>query len=140
MRMHRVLILCTGNSCRSQLAEAIARGMGLEAHSAGTHPAREVHPLAVQAAREIGLDLSLARPKSVDEFTGQDFDFVITVCGEAERECPSFTGRVGKRTHIGFDDPARATGTEEQKMTVFRRVRDEIREKLTQYFEKESAL
>lgn len=137
MRMQRVLILCTGNSCRSQMAEAIAREMGLDAHSAGTHPAAEVHPLAIRAAAEIGLDLSGARPKPVAEYEGLDFDFVITVCGEAERECPHFTGRVGRRVHIGFDDPARAAGTDEEKMRVFRRVRDEIREKFGELFEKE---
>jgi arsenate reductase len=119
------------------MAEAIARKMGLDAHSAGTHPAAEVHPLAVRAAAEIGLDLSGARAKSVDEFAGADFDYVITVCGEAERECPSFTGRVGQRVHIGFDDPARAAGTDEEKMLVFRRVRDGIRERFGEFFEKE---
>ena len=124
-----ILILCTGNSCRSQMAEGILRAAAgdiLDVQSAGTRPAGFVHPLAVRALAEIGIDLSQGRSKSVDEFKGEEIDTVITVCGGANEECPVFPGRV-KRHHWGFDDPAKATGTDEEKMAEFRRVRDEIK-------------
>jgi arsenate reductase len=124
----RILILCTGNSCRSQMAEGILRDIDprLDVHSAGTQPASRVHPGAVSAMREIGLDISAARPKRVDAFVHQPFDFVITVCDNARESCPVFTGGGTRRLHIGFDDPADARGTEEEVAAVFRRVRDEI--------------
>ena len=123
-----VLILCTGNSCRSQMAEGFLRSFdkSLEVFSAGTIPAEAVHRLAVQVMREEWVDLSLSKPKSVDEFLDQHFDYVITVCDEANESCPVFTGKVEHRLHIGFDDPARATGSKEEILAVFRRVRDEI--------------
>ena len=128
--MKRILILCTGNSCRSQMAEAILRTLdgSLEVHSAGTSPAERVHPLALRVLEEIGIRHSGSRPKSVDEFLGQAFDYVITVCDHAKETCPVFTGAVGRRLHIGFDDPASATGSDEEILAEFRRVRDEIRE------------
>ena len=127
----RVLILCTGNSARSQMAEGLLRHMGegrFEVHSAGTM-ASFVRPQAIEAMREIGIDISGHRSKSVDEFAGQEFDYVITVCDNANENCPVFPGKT-KRIHWSFDDPAEAHGTEEEKLAVFRRVRDEIAEKL----------
>ncbi len=134
--MKRVLILCTGNSARSQMAEALLRSLDhtLEVASAGTDPAAYVHPKAIQVMDEIGIRLDGAHPKSVDQFTGQAFDYVITVCDRAEESCPLFAGMVKHRLHLGFDDPAEATGTEEEVLTVFRRVRDEIKERFTQFY------
>ena len=128
--MKRVLILCTGNSARSQMAEALLRSMDatVEVHSAGTHPAERVHPAAVTAMSELGIDIAGARPKSVDQFLDQSFDCVITVCGHANETCPVFRGTVGRRLHIGFDDPAAVTGTEQEVLDAFRRVRDQIRD------------
>jgi arsenate reductase len=131
----RILVLCTGNSARSQMAEAFLRQLDpqLEVVSAGTHPAERVHPCTVEVMREVGIDLGPSRPKSVELFLGQSFDAVITVCGEADRECPAFSGRVGRRLHIGFEDPARARGTEEEVRSAFRRIRDEIRERMKEF-------
>lgn len=99
-----------------------------EVHSAGTAPAERVHPLAVKVMQEKGIDLSAHRPKSVDQFLNQAFDYVITVCGEAEKNCPAFMGTVQHRQHIGFEDPAKVVGTEEFTLSEFRRIRDEIGE------------
>jgi arsenate reductase len=135
----RILILCTGNSARSQMAEGILRTLdpGLEVYSAGTEPAARVNPFAIEAMRRIGIDISAARPKHVYEFLGQPFDYVITVCGEAERNCPAFTGEVRRRLHLGFPDPAAATGSDQEKLEVFERVRDAIREQFRALYEKE---
>jgi arsenate reductase len=130
----RVLILCTGNSARSQMAEGLLRDAGGESFavfSAGTEPSR-VNPLAVEAMREVGIDISHQRSKSVDEFLGQEFDYVITVCDRANRNCPVFPGRT-ERIHWSFDDPAAAVGEQSERMAVFRRVRDEIRERLREF-------
>lgn len=134
--MTRVLILCTGNSCRSQMAEGFLRSLDptLEVFSAGTNPAVRVHPKAVAAMKEAGIDLSGAYPKNVDQFADQPFDYVITVCDHAKESCPVFTGNVKHRLHIGFDDPAEATGAEEEVMAVFRRVRDEIRRRFREWY------
>ena len=124
-----VLILCTGNSCRSHLAEGILRaavGDSLEVASAGSKPAGYVHPLAIRAMQEIGIDISQHRSKHLSEFLEQKVETVITVCGNADQACPTFPGQVN-RYHWGFDDPAHATGTEDEQFAVFRRVRDEIR-------------
>ena len=132
--MKRVLFLCTGNSCRSQMAEALVNhdlGREWAAFSAGTRPAGYVHPLALQALSEIGIE-HIGRSKGVDEFVGQAFDLVVTVCDDAAEECPVWLGR-GKRTHIGFRDPAKASGTPEEILAVFREVRDEMREKIEGY-------
>lgn len=123
----RVLFLCTGNSCRSQMAEAIVNarlGDAWQAFSAGTHPAGQVHPKARQVLGEIGIEHA-GRAKSVDEFRGASFDLVVTVCDSAAEECPVWLGR-GRRVHLGFPDPAKATGSEEQVLAVFRQVRDDI--------------
>jgi arsenate reductase len=124
-----VLILCTGNSCRSHLAEGILRataGDSLNVQSAGSKPARYVHPLAIQVMKEIGIDISGHHSKHLDEFLKQPVETVITVCGNADQVCPMFPGQVN-RHHWGFYDPAKAEGTEEEKLAVFRRVRDEIK-------------
>jgi arsenate reductase len=124
-----VLILCTGNSCRSHLAEGILRkaaGDLVNVVSAGSKPAGYVHPLAIKALAEIGIDISPHRSKHLDEFLSQPIHTVITVCGKADQVCPMFPGQVN-RYHWGFDDPAHATGTEAEQFEVFRRVRDEIR-------------
>ncbi|MCH7938657.1 MAG: arsenate reductase ArsC [Candidatus Marinimicrobia bacterium] len=124
----RLLILCTGNSCRSQMAAAFVQRLRPEwgVHSAGTFPADGVHPLAIKVMRETGIDLSAARPRAVEEFLDQTFDYVITVCDHANETCPQFTGQVKQRLHMGFDDPAEAFGTDAEVLAVFRRVRDEI--------------
>ncbi len=124
----RILILCTGNSCRSQMAEGILKSFdaNLEVLSAGTKPAEKVASMAIEVMKEIGLDISQNYPKLVDNFLAQEFDYVITVCGGAKEVCPAFIGKVAHRIHIGFDDPAEATGTDEEIISEFRRVRDEI--------------
>lgn len=129
------LILCTANSCRSHLAEGILRAAAgdlVDVESAGSKPAGYVHPLAVKAMAEIGIDISGHRSKHLDEFLSRDVHSVITVCGNADQVCPVFPGRM-RRHHWGFDDPAHATGTEEEQMAVFRRVRDEIRKVFEAY-------
>lgn len=124
-----VLILCTGNSCRSHLAEGILRaaaGDSLNVQSAGSKPAGFVHPLAIQVMKEIGVDISAHRSKHMNDYLQQPVETVITVCGNADQACPMFPGQLN-RHHWGFDDPAHAPGTDEEKLTVFRRVRDEIK-------------
>ena len=123
-----VLILCTGNSCRSHLAEGWLRhfaGDQLEVASAGSNPAGYVHPLAIRAMQEAGLDIAGHHSKHMNEFLDRTVETIITVCGRADQACPVFPGQVN-RHHWPFDDPAHATGTEEEKLAVFRRVRDEI--------------
>ena len=123
-----VLILCTGNSCRSHLAEGLLRqfaGDFLEVASAGSKPAGYVHPLAIQVMREADVDLSAHTSKHMNEFLGRQVETVITVCGNADQACPMFPGQVN-RHHWPFEDPAHATGTDAEKLAVFRRVRDEI--------------
>ena len=125
----KILFLCTGNSCRSQMAEGILRaaaGDSLDVQSAGSKPAGYVHPLAIQVMKEIGIDISDHRSKHLDEFLQQKIETVITVCGNADQACPMFPGQVN-RHHWGFEDPAKAEGTDEEKLAVFRRVRDEIK-------------
>jgi arsenate reductase len=121
------------------MAEALLASFDprLKVHSAGTKPASAVHPSAVRVMREAGIDLSANRPKKVDEFLAQAFDYVITVCDGANETCPYFTGKVGKRMHIGFPDPADATGTEEEILNVFRNSRDAIRAKFHELYERE---
>lgn len=130
----RVLILCTGNSARSQMAEGLLRhdtGDSFEVFSAGVEPSH-VRPQAVEVMREIGIDISGHRSKSVDEFLGRGFDYVITVCDNANEHCPVFPGRT-ERLHWSFDDPAAADGDEAARLAVFRRVRDEIRGRLRDF-------
>ncbi|MDA0292375.1 MAG: arsenate reductase ArsC [Verrucomicrobia bacterium] len=125
----RVLILCTGNSCRSHMAEGILRATAgdlLEVCSAGSNPAGYVHPQAIAALAEIGIDISAHTSKHMDEFLDREVETVITVCGNADQACPVFPGQVN-RHHWPFDDPAHATGTAEEIAAQFRRVRDELR-------------
>jgi arsenate reductase (thioredoxin) len=132
----RVLILCTGNSCRSQMAEGILRRLGgtdYEVYSAGTHPAEEVHPLAIEVMRQAGIDISHQRPKHVNELLDIRFHRVITVCDSAKEECPFFPG--AERIHWPFDDPAQATGTYEERLKFFQVVRREIRTRLELWLE-----
>jgi len=124
-----VLILCTGNSCRSHLAEGLLRATAgdlLEVASAGSRPAGYVHPKAIAVMQELGLDIGGHTSKHMNDFLDRQVTTVITVCGHADQACPMFPGQVN-RYHWGFDDPAHATGTEEEILAVFRRVRDEIR-------------
>lgn len=124
----RILILCTGNSCRSQMAHGFMQSFDdtLTVCSAGTTPAAQVNPLAVKVMKEAGIDISKHTPHSVDEYLHQPWDYVITVCGGANKSCPVFTGDVRHQMHIGFDDPSDSVGSEEYVISEFRRVRDEI--------------
>lgn len=133
----KILILCTGNSCRSQMAEGFLKSFDseLEVFSAGTKPAERVNPKAIQVMKEVGIDISKNYPKDVEQFVNEAFDYVITVCDNAKETCPVFTGKVGKQLHIGFEDPAEATGTEEEVLFVFRKVRDEIKEEFWNFYQ-----
>ncbi len=135
MQKQRVLILCTGNSARSQMAEGLLRhdaGERFEVESAGTKPGI-VRPEAIAVMKELGIDISAHRSKHVDEFAGQRFDYVITVCDHAKESCPVFFGAV-KRLHHSFDDPPPLSqGTDEERMAIFRRVRDELRAYLGEF-------
>lgn len=133
----RILVLCTGNSARSQMAAGFLQSFDprLKVFSAGTNPSARVNPFAIAAMKEAGVDISGGTPKKVNQFIGESFDFVITVCDDADKSCPTFRGKVGTRVHIGFPDPAKATGTDDEKMTVFRSVRDDIRKRFRAYYE-----
>ena len=135
----RILILCTGNSARSQMAEGFLKHLDptLEVYSAGTNPAVHVNPYAIQAMKEAGIDISRGRPKTVEPFLERTFDFVITVCADADHSCPQFTGQVKKRLHIGFPDPALAAGSELEILEAFRGVRDDIRARFLEFYESE---
>jgi len=131
----RILFLCTHNSCRSQMAEGLVNhylGDRFQAFSAGTEATR-VNPLAIRVLAEIGIDISHHSSKILTEFDGQLFDYVITLCGDANENCPLFFGGV-QRLHIGFEDPSRLSGSDEEVLPEFRRVRDEIRQKLELFF------
>jgi arsenate reductase len=130
-----VLILCTGNSCRSHLAEGFLRktaGDILDVQSAGSNPAGYVHPLAIKVMKEAGIDISQHRSKHLNEFLNQKVETIITVCGHADQACPAFPGQVN-RHHWPFEDPAKAQGNEEEILKVFRRVRDEIKRTFITY-------
>ena len=127
----RILVVCTGNSARSVMAEALLRthgGDGFEVHSAGTEP-KGINPLTVRVLAEAGIDASWARSKSVSEFAGQSFDYIITVCDQARQSCPVFPGE-GERLHWGYEDPAAAEGTDEERLAVFRRVFTQMGERI----------
>ena len=128
----QVLFLCTGNSCRSQMAEGLVNhylGDEWKAYSAGTDPAGYVHPLAVQAMSELDIDIAMQRSKSTEEFREEELDTVVTVCDDAAETCPVWLGQ-GRKVHIGFEDPALATGDHNERLAVFRRVRDEIHQEI----------
>jgi len=135
----RVLILCTGNSCRSQMAAGFLASFdkNIDVHSAGTYPATYVQPGAIEVMKEVGIDISNASPKNVKLYLKQPFDYVITVCDDAKETCPVFSGNVGRRLHMGFYDPSFATGTDEQKLAEFRRVRDQIRTRFEAFYRME---
>jgi arsenate reductase len=132
----KILILCTGNSCRSQMAQGFLKSFNpqLEVYSAGTAPADRVNPYGIKAMLEVNIDISNGKPENIDRYLDQSFDYVITVCDHARESCPMFLGNVGEQLHIGFDDPADATGSEEEIMAVFRRVRNEIKERFAQFY------
>ena len=132
----KVLILCTGNSCRSQMAHGFLQSFDkyLEVHSAGTKPAEAVNIRAVQVMKEVGIDISSHAPKNVTEYLNEEWDYVITVCGGANETCPMFTGKVNHRLHIGFDDPSDALGTEDFVMGEFRKVRDKIKQAFAEFY------
>ena len=125
----KILILCTGNSCRSQIAQGFLQSFDsdLTVCSAGTEPSEKVNGKAVAVMNEVGIDISSAYPKSVNQYLDEEWDYVITVCGGANENCPMFTGHVKHRLHIGFDDPAAITGDKEFVMNEFRRIRNEIK-------------
>ena len=131
-----ILILCTGNSCRSQMAQGFLQSFSkaLSVHSAGTEPAKEVHPLAVKTMAESGIDISKNVPARVDDYLDREWDYVITVCDQANESCPLFTGKVKHRLHMGFEDPAKATGTPEEVLSLFRTVRDQIMEAFSTFY------
>lgn len=135
----RILILCTGNSCRSQMAHGFMQSFDsrLNVFSAGTEPASRVNPQAVEVMAEAGIDIGSHTPHHVSEYFGGRWDYVITVCGGANENCPVFTGRVMHRLHIGFDDPSRAMGTPEFIAGEFRRVRDEIKARFYRLYSEE---
>lgn len=136
--MKRVLFVCTGNSCRSQMAEGLVNhdfAGKIKAFSAGTEP-HGLNPKAVQVMAETGIDITTQTSDHLNKYDGQSFDYVITLCGDANERCPLFMGGV-KRLHMGFDDPPKATGSSEEVLAVYRRVRDEIREKLAEFFKSE---
>ncbi len=135
----RILILCTGNSCRSQMAEGFLKSFGenLEVFSAGTKPADRVNPSAVKVMREVGIDISRHIPENVEKYINQSFDYVITVCDNAKETCPLFIGDVKHRLHIGFEDPAEAAGTRAEVLSVYRKVRNEIREEFFELYKNE---
>ncbi len=140
MSKQRVLFLCTGNSCRSQMAEGLVNHFlpdTWEASSAGIHPVGSVHPLAIRAMAELGIDISGQRSKPVDEFRNAEFDLVVTVCDDAAENCPVWVGK-GRIAHISFPDPARATGTQDEQLAAFRRVRDDIRRQVVGFLGKEA--
>jgi arsenate reductase len=132
----KILILCTGNSCRSQMAQGFLKSFDnmLEVHSAGTSPAPAVNPSAVKVMAEVGIDISKNSPKHVDEYLNDQWDYVITVCDDANETCPFFIGKVKHRLHMGFEDPSHATGSDEFIMSEFRRVRDEIKTEFFKFY------
>jgi arsenate reductase len=139
MNKKRVLFLCTGNSARSQMSEGMVNhylGGSWEAVSAGTRPSGYVHPLAVRAMAELGMDITGHRSKHTDEFRAVEFDLVVTLCDDAARNCPAWLGK-GRVVHMGFPDPAGATGSEAEQLQVFRRVRDNIRQRVLDYLQQE---
>ncbi len=135
----KILILCTGNTCRSQMAEGFLKAMDptLEVFSAGTEPGERVHPVAIEVMEEKGIDLGNGHPKPVEIFINTPFDYVITVCDGAKEACPVFTGKVKHRLHIGFDDPAEAIGSVAEIKAVFTRVRDEIERDFTKFYKEQ---
>jgi len=134
----KILIICTGNTCRSQMAEGFLKSFdeNLEVYSAGTAAEGKVNPFAVKVMKEAGIDISQQKPESVDLYLSDSFDYVITVCDGAKEVCPVFTGKVKHRLHIGFEDPASARGTDDVVLPVYRKVRDQIKEAFYDFYKK----
>lgn len=127
--MKKVLVLCNGNTTRSQMAEGLLRSLSmgeLDVYSAGTRPGEDLNPLAVEVMKEIGIDISAQFPKSIEQFQNDYFDYVITVCDDTRESCPYFSGEAGQRIHMGFESPANATGDKEDVLGAYRTVRDEM--------------
>jgi arsenate reductase (thioredoxin) len=135
----KILILCTGNSCRSQMAEGFLQSFDkrLEVHSAGTEPARKINQMAIDVMKKEGIDISKQKPKNVDQYLNEEWDYVITVCDHANEVCPVFTGKVRNRLHMGFEDPSKAKGSYTEIMTEFYDVRNEIRDEFYRLYESE---
>lgn len=134
----KILILCTGNSCRSQMAHGFLQSFdkNLIVESAGTEASGKLNEKAVAAMKEVGIDISHHTSDSVEKYLDQEWDYVITVCGGANENCPAFLGKVKHRLHIGFDDPSHATGTDEFIWSEFTRVRNEIKDELYKFYTK----
>ncbi len=134
--MKKILILCTGNSCRSQMAHGFLQSFDhhLYVRSAGTQPALEVNKKAIEVMKEVGIDISNHKPTLVDNYLNDEWDYVITVCDNAKETCPIFIGKVNNRMHIGFEDPSNVVGSEEYIMSEFRRVRDQIKNKFWEFY------
>lgn len=134
----KILILCTGNSCRSKMAQACLQHLdaGLYVRSAGTRPAHNTHPLAVEVMEEAGMPVRDLQPHDVREYTHEEWDFVITVCDHARETCPVFVGNVKHRLHLGFPDPAQAKGTREEQLSVFRSTRNHITLTFNEFYHK----
>ena len=131
----KVIVLCTGNSCRSQMAQGFLKSYypDWEVLSAGTNPAERVNPYAIKVMAEKGIDITGEHPKLVDEFISDAFDYVVTVCDGAKEVCPVFIGKVKHRLHISFEDPSDAVGTEEQVLPVYRKIRDQIGDRFSKF-------
>jgi arsenate reductase len=132
----KILILCTGNSCRSQMAQGFLKSFDnkIDVHSAGTSPAAKVNLRAIKVMAEAGIDISRSSPKSVDEFLNENWDYVITVCDNAKKTCPVFHGTVKQRLHMGFEDPSGINGSEEYVLGKFRGIRDQIKNELYKFY------
>lgn len=135
----KILIICTGNTCRSQMAEGFLMSFDkrLEVYSAGTSAEGEINKYAIKVMKEVDIDISGQKPEPVDNYLNDELDYVITVCDGAREVCPIFAGKVKKRLHIGFEDPAAARGTEREVMPVYRKVRDEIATEFKSFYENE---
>lgn len=132
----KILILCTGNSCRSQMAEGFLKSFNneIEVYSAGTNPEKRINPLTVKVMIEVGINISLNKPKNVNLFVEKVFDYVITVCDNAKESCPIFLGKIGETIHIGFEDPAEAKGSDEEILFEYRRIRDLIFKEFNEFY------
>jgi len=132
----RILLLCTGNSCRSQMAQGFLQSFDKKLHifSAGTEPAARINPTAVKVMKEAGIDISNNKPGNVDQYLNEAWDYVITVCDDANESCPVFPGKVRNRLHMGFEDPSGFKGTDMQVISEFRRIRDEIRSAFYKFY------
>ena len=135
----KILILCTGNSCRSQMAQGFLQSFDkrLLIFSAGTEPAARINPIAVKVMKEAGINISKNKPRNVDQYLSEAWDYVITVCDDANESCPVFPGKVRNRIHMGFEDPSKITGTNEFILSEFRRIRDEIKNVFCEFYKKQ---